>query len=88
MTAIKPDFSHRMSHHEEGKFDANVMGNTVSLMTARSIGVLMMLDEIVEANRIDSFTKSTLHGIIDSVLSELSDIDSVVTAFQKSNTKA
>lgn len=84
---LNPDFSHRLSYHEEGKFGANALFDTVCSMTARSQGVLMMLGEIVEADRIDSFTKSTLHGIINSVLSELPDIDSVVKAFHESNTK-
>jgi hypothetical protein len=80
---LNPDFSHRMSYYEEGKFDANALVDTVSSMSARSQGVLMMLEEVVEADRLDTFTKSTWHGIIDSLRSEIYDIEAVVNAFHE-----
>ena len=41
-----------------------------------------------EADRLDTLTKSTWHGIIDSLRSEIYDIEAVVNAFHEAQKQA
>ncbi len=79
MSAIKPDFSHRVY--------CNLLDTVIS-MTKRADGVLTLLGEVVSGDRVDQITNDEWAGIIGSLRSEILDIEAVVRAWHVNQTAA
>ena len=82
-TKTDVDFSHRLELPFSMGFplDSSTIYSTVNMMTDRATAVLLCLNNVVEAGRIDNLPDGTLQHLISTVLNEIRDIDSTVNAW-------
>lgn len=77
------DFSHRLElpFSMGMPLDSSTLYSTINMMTDRATAVLLCLNNVVEARRIDNLPDGALQHLISTILNEIRDIDSTVSAW-------